>query len=403
MMLLVGLWHGPSWNFVIFGAIHGVALAIHKVWTVWKPLAKMQDRPAWRAVVAAFSHLLTLGVVFVASIFFRAATIPEAMDYLARLLSWTHTGTRLNSPFLLVASSLWSRRTCSSARIAIWLWSCRRCPCPANRRLFQPAAVARPARGDRRLAVYLFQVLARHAVQRIEAKPWQRLFRAPRPPPRASRRLRHPVPCQSDPRLGYEEKLSFEIFEADFDQLDRQILDPVSSYTIPTRNTSFFTCRPRSCWSILPPPTRKPAINSPVGPLLRSKIGRPGDRPGDRPGQRRAQARLRQRRRRQQRQSQPRARAPLPRPSLRRDLQDHHGDHHGLHADPDALSRGYAPGPGTSNEAEATGLAPGGSDDVLDLVTDELVVSDTHDRDIPPGSSTERAYLSRPLPSSALQ
>src|SRR5438874_2427081 len=27
---------------------------------------------------------------------------------------------------------------------------------------------------------------------------------------------------------GYEEKISFEIFEADFDQLDRQILDPSS-------------------------------------------------------------------------------------------------------------------------------------------------------------------------------
>jgi alginate O-acetyltransferase complex protein AlgI len=31
-MLLGGLWHGASWNFVLWGALHGVALATHKVW-----------------------------------------------------------------------------------------------------------------------------------------------------------------------------------------------------------------------------------------------------------------------------------------------------------------------------------------------------------------------------------
>ncbi len=31
-MVLGGLWHGASWNFVIWGAVHGVALAFHKLW-----------------------------------------------------------------------------------------------------------------------------------------------------------------------------------------------------------------------------------------------------------------------------------------------------------------------------------------------------------------------------------
>jgi alginate O-acetyltransferase complex protein AlgI len=30
-MLLCGLWHGPSWNYVIWGGIHGIALAVHRV------------------------------------------------------------------------------------------------------------------------------------------------------------------------------------------------------------------------------------------------------------------------------------------------------------------------------------------------------------------------------------
>lgn len=32
-MLLGGLWHGASWNFVIWGALNGAGMIIHKVWT----------------------------------------------------------------------------------------------------------------------------------------------------------------------------------------------------------------------------------------------------------------------------------------------------------------------------------------------------------------------------------
>jgi len=32
-MLLGGLWHGASWNFVLWGAMHGVALALHRLWS----------------------------------------------------------------------------------------------------------------------------------------------------------------------------------------------------------------------------------------------------------------------------------------------------------------------------------------------------------------------------------
>jgi alginate O-acetyltransferase complex protein AlgI len=31
-MLLGGLWHGASWNFVLWGGLHGTALAVHKLW-----------------------------------------------------------------------------------------------------------------------------------------------------------------------------------------------------------------------------------------------------------------------------------------------------------------------------------------------------------------------------------
>ena len=36
-MLLGGLWHGASWNFVLWGALHGVALVVHRAWTELRP------------------------------------------------------------------------------------------------------------------------------------------------------------------------------------------------------------------------------------------------------------------------------------------------------------------------------------------------------------------------------
>ena len=34
-MLLGGLWHGASWNFVLWGAMHGAALVSHRLWQAW--------------------------------------------------------------------------------------------------------------------------------------------------------------------------------------------------------------------------------------------------------------------------------------------------------------------------------------------------------------------------------
>lgn len=103
MMLLVGLWHGPSWNYVIFGGIHGLALVIHKLWTVWDPLKPWKKNLAVKIPTTVIAHMLTLGVVLLAFVFFRAQTIGDAMLYLNRLSSWANDGTRLNSPFILAA------------------------------------------------------------------------------------------------------------------------------------------------------------------------------------------------------------------------------------------------------------------------------------------------------------
>jgi alginate O-acetyltransferase complex protein AlgI len=101
-MLLCGLWHGAGWNFVIWGGIHGGALAVHRAWMTWNPLPELANRPVFRAAWTLFSRLLTLSIVLVAWIFFRAQSFADASMYLSRMLSWSH-GVRWISPYILLA------------------------------------------------------------------------------------------------------------------------------------------------------------------------------------------------------------------------------------------------------------------------------------------------------------
>jgi alginate O-acetyltransferase complex protein AlgI len=72
VFFLCGLWHGASWNFVVWGLFHGAFLVIERMglarWmsTWWRP----------------FRHLYLLLVVTLSWVFFRAATLPEAWSFL---------------------------------------------------------------------------------------------------------------------------------------------------------------------------------------------------------------------------------------------------------------------------------------------------------------------------------
>jgi alginate O-acetyltransferase complex protein AlgI len=69
-MLLGGLWHGAAWRFVFWGALHGVALIAHRVWS--------GGGTATRRLPQVLGVALTLWWVGLAWIFFRAADMPSA-------------------------------------------------------------------------------------------------------------------------------------------------------------------------------------------------------------------------------------------------------------------------------------------------------------------------------------
>jgi D-alanyl-lipoteichoic acid acyltransferase DltB (MBOAT superfamily) len=74
-MTIAGLWHGPSWTFVIFGAIHGAALVINQYWRK-KKLPRFPKLISW---------CLTMAVICTAFVFFRSPDIPTAISLLGHM------------------------------------------------------------------------------------------------------------------------------------------------------------------------------------------------------------------------------------------------------------------------------------------------------------------------------
>ena len=87
-MLLGGLWHGANWTYVIWGALHGFYLAVHKLFLQVTGRGKAADAENRRWTLAdAFSLVLTFHCVLIAWIFFRSPNFVVARDYLLGILT----------------------------------------------------------------------------------------------------------------------------------------------------------------------------------------------------------------------------------------------------------------------------------------------------------------------------
>ena len=83
-MFLGGLWHGASWNFVLWGTFHGVALAMHKIWMTITGRRKGEQSHGWRRV---FGIIITFHFVCFCWIFFRNADFQNSMDMLGQIFT----------------------------------------------------------------------------------------------------------------------------------------------------------------------------------------------------------------------------------------------------------------------------------------------------------------------------
>jgi len=81
-MLLGGLWHGAATKFVIWGGLHGLALAFHKVWTTYLPNKNPRKKQPIKTVISIF---ITFNFVCFAWLFFRADSMQTVEIMLSQM------------------------------------------------------------------------------------------------------------------------------------------------------------------------------------------------------------------------------------------------------------------------------------------------------------------------------
>lgn len=109
-MVLGGLWHGAGWTFVVWGTLHGVYLLIAHA---WRALRGATDETAPRSRLGAFAGRgLTFLAVVVAWVFFRAASLGDAVTLLGSMLGrngavWPADGFALCAQLAALLALVW--------------------------------------------------------------------------------------------------------------------------------------------------------------------------------------------------------------------------------------------------------------------------------------------------------
>lgn len=106
VMLLGGLWHGASWNFVVWGGLHGGALVVHKLYADRIPKSSVTQ--AWDYQLCA--NFVTLLFVCLTWIFFRSSDFSTSLFILQKLwgvidptgINWFATALAIAVPMFIL-------------------------------------------------------------------------------------------------------------------------------------------------------------------------------------------------------------------------------------------------------------------------------------------------------------
>jgi len=145
VFFLCGLWHGASWNFVIWGLWHGSFLVIERAYAQSRSPSRADDQsrnqsraddqsrnqspnhPTTRlpdsGVLAwpMWPHVYTLIVVMIGWVFFRADTLPGAIAFLQTMAGWT---TAAPTPYTVgwyLTPELWMALAAGALGSAPWV------------------------------------------------------------------------------------------------------------------------------------------------------------------------------------------------------------------------------------------------------------------------------------------
>lgn len=86
-MTLIGLWHGISWNFVLWGLWHGIGLFLQNRWSEWiRPrVVVLENHPRVKLAVTCINIFLTFNFVAIGWLWFALPEPAQALQILGRL------------------------------------------------------------------------------------------------------------------------------------------------------------------------------------------------------------------------------------------------------------------------------------------------------------------------------
>ena len=77
VFLASGIWHGAGWNFIIWGMLHGICIVIHRIW-----------KNSGRKLNKLVGWFITINLVNIFWVFFRAQTLNGAMKVIKGMFDW---------------------------------------------------------------------------------------------------------------------------------------------------------------------------------------------------------------------------------------------------------------------------------------------------------------------------
>lgn len=101
-MILGGIWHGASWRFALWGAVHGVGLCLTRL--LWRYTGGAPKDPSMLRL--GIGWFLTFMSVMLARIFFRADTMDQAYRVFAHLKGENYLAAPNVTPAILVVLAI---------------------------------------------------------------------------------------------------------------------------------------------------------------------------------------------------------------------------------------------------------------------------------------------------------
>ena len=97
LFTLIGLWHGASWNFVLFGLTHGLLMAASLwTWHIRRRAARVLHTDRWPSRARTVLQVVgTFHLFFITIVFFRARTLADT----AYILQHLFAGLKFEMPY----------------------------------------------------------------------------------------------------------------------------------------------------------------------------------------------------------------------------------------------------------------------------------------------------------------